>query len=213
MPSRPALRSTAVALRSCNGGSGRWGCGTRMSVTALMALVVTATPGARAESSEPTDAYGPRIEVESLPYAMQPRSAVNGTRARFDTPNDGLRTRLWWGKGGLEVGAGANLNPSHTAPGLAATPRVGTAVVGLRARVAQGTHLAIERDTLGGSVGAGGAAAVESSRVALEFKAVGHSKAAQPLSSGLLRVQMSGTSSLQFKPRSGGLAVTYRAKF
>ena len=49
--------------------------------------------------------------------------------------------------------------------------------------------------------------------LALEFKAVGNSKAAQPLSSGLLRVQMSGTSSLQFKPRSGGLAVTYRAKF
>ncbi|MEO5770984.1 MAG: hypothetical protein ABIQ29_02830 [Burkholderiaceae bacterium] len=144
---------------------------------------------------------------------MQPRAAVTGARPLFDTPSDGLRTRMWWGTGAFEVGAGANVNPTSTAPGLATSANRGTAVVGLRAQVAQGTHLAIERDTLATSVGAGGVAPVEVSRVALEFKAVGNSKAAQPLSSGLLRVQMSGTSSLQFKPRSGGLAVTYRAKF
>ena len=144
---------------------------------------------------------------------MQPRAAVNGARPLFDTPSDGLRTRMWWGRGALEVGAGANLNPSSTAPGLATSASRGTAVVGLRAQVARGTHLAIERDTLATSVGGGAAAPLEVSRVALEFKAVGQSKAAQPLSSGLLRVQMSGTSSLQFKPRSGGMAVTYRANF
>lgn len=178
----------------------------------LLALMGAASQGARAAVEE-TETQGPRIEIESLPHAMQARSAFHGARPLFDTPSDGLRTRLWWGKGGFEVGAGANLNPSNTAPGLAASPSVGSAVVGLRARVAQGTHLAIERDTLSTSVGTGVAAPVETSRVALEFKTVGNSKAAQPLSSGLLRVQMSGTSSLQFKPRSGGLAVTYRAKF
>jgi len=120
---------------------------------------------------------------------------------------------MWWGKGALEVGAGANVNSSSTTPGLATSASRGTAVLGLRAQLAQGTHLAIERDTLATSVGAGSGAPVEVSRLALEFKAVGNSKAAQPLSSGLLRVQMSGTSSLQFKPRSGGLAVSYRAKF
>lgn len=62
-------------------------------------------------------------------------------------------------------------------------------------------------------VGLGAVAPLEGSRLALEFRAVGNSKAAPPLSSSLLRVQMSETSTLQFRPRSGGLAVTYRAKF
>lgn len=185
---------------------------------ALVSLVTLLAPVRHASAAlgalgEAADVYRPRLEMESLPHAMQPRPAVTGPRTLFDTPSDGLRTRMWWGKGALEVGAGANLNASNTVPGLAPSASVGTAVLGLRAQVAQGTHLAFERDTLATSVGAGAAAPVEGSRVALEFKAVGNSKAAQPLSSGLLRVQMSGTSSLQFKPRSGGLAVTYRAKF
>lgn len=159
------------------------------------------------------DSLQPRLEIESLPHAMQARSAGPGARPLFESPSDGLRTRLWWGRGALEVGAGANVNPSTTAPGLATSASLGTAVLGLRAQVARGTHLAIERDTFATSVGAGVAPPVEGSRVALEFKAVGTSKSAAPLSSGLLRVQMSGTSTLQFRPRSGGLAVTYRAKF
>lgn len=175
-------------------------------------MLVAGAQQANAALAEPADSHGPRLEMESLPHAMQPRAAVTGARPLFDTPSDGVRTRLWWGRGAFEVGAGANVNPTHTAPGLATAANVGTAVVGLRAQVAQGTHLAIERDALSTSVGAGAAAPLEASRVALEFKGVGSSKA-QPLSSGLLRVQMSGTSTLQFRPRSGGLAVTYRAKF
>ena len=77
-----------------------------------------------------------------------------------------------------------------------------------------GAHLAIERDTNHPALQRPGVpATVDASRVALEFKGVGSSKAASPLSGGLLRVQMSGTSTLQFKPRSGGMSVTYRAKF
>ena len=170
-------------------------------------------PGAHAALADQAEPGAARIEFERLPYAIQPRAATAGARALFDNPSDGLRTRVWWGKGGLEVGAGANVNPSNTAPGLAATGNSGTAVLGLRAQVAQGTYLAFERDTLAASAGAGAPVPVEGSRLALEFKAVGASRAAQPLSSGLLRVQVSGTSSLQFKPRSGGMAVTYRAKF
>jgi len=180
---------------------------------ALLALSVPAAHPAQAALAAPADVQRPRLEIERLPHVMQPQAAVTGARTLLDTPSDGLRTRMWWGRGPLEVGAGANVNASSTAPGLATSASRGTAVLGLRAQVAQGTHLAIERDTLATSVGAGSAARVEVSRLALEFKAVGNSKAAQPLSSGMLRVQMSGTSSLQFRPRSGGLAVSYRAKF
>ncbi len=168
---------------------------------------------AQAAQGDAVETLQPRLEIESLPHAMQSRAAASGGRALFDSPSDGLRTRLWWGRGALEVGAGADVNPSTTAPGLVRSASAGTAVFGLRAQVARGTHLAIERDTLATSVGAGVAAPLEASRVALEFKAVGLTKAAAPLSSGVLRVQMSGTSTLQFRPRSGGLAVTYRAKF
>ncbi len=203
MPTRSSARATAAGTCLLTG----WQC------AALLVLWMVAAQHVRAASGEPPQAQGPRIEVESLPYAMQPRSALGGVRTLIDTPSDGVRTRMWWGRGAFEVGAGANVNPSNTVPGLATSANVGSAVVGLRARVAQGTHLAIERDTLSTNVGAGASAPVEVSRVALEFKAVGNSKAAKPLSSGLLRVQMSGTSSLQFKPRSGGLAVTYRANF
>lgn len=179
---------------------------------ALLALWLPLVQHAQAAPDGKADAQQPRLEFESLPHAMQPRVAITGARPLFETPSDGLRTRMWWGRGALEFGAGANVRPSSTAPGLATAASMGTAVVGLRAQVAQGTHLAIERDTFTTSIG-GAAPPVDGSRVALEFKAVGSSKAAQPLSSGLLRVQMSGTSTLQFRPRSGGLAVTYRAKF
>lgn len=201
MPARRHSRARNAGHRL----QGAWGC------AALLTLL--ATPAQAAYGEGAGELPQPRLEMESLPYAMQARAASGGARPLFETPSDGLRTRMWWGRGALEVGAGANVNPSSAVPGLATAASVGTAVVGLRAQVAQGTHLAIERDTLATSVAAGAAAPVEGSRVALEFKAVGNSKAAQPLSSGLLRVQMSGNSSLQFKPRSGGLAVSYRAKF
>lgn len=211
MPSCSSARATADAIRSCKLRKACKACNGWVAA-ALVVLLVPAMQPALAALGE-ADAHGPRWEVESLPHAIQPRTAVTGARPLFDTPSDGLRTRMWWGNRAFEVGGGANLNPSNTAPGLATSANVGTAVLGLRAQLAQGTHLAIERDTLATSVGSGAAAPLEVSRVALEFKAVGRSKTAQPLSSGLLRVQMSGTSSLQFKPRSGGLAVTYRAKF
>ena len=207
MPIRPPSRATAQAHRLRSQGCSGWICGT------LVALFGVGAPSAHAALAEPADPYSPRIEVESLPHALRIRSVVSSTRVLFDAPADGLRTRMWWGKGALEVGAGANVSPSNKAPGLATAPTVGTAVVGLRAQLSRGTHLAIERDTLATSVHSGAAAPLEVSRVALEFKAVGNSKSVQPLSSGLLRLQMSGTSSLQFKPRSDGMAVTYRAKF
>lgn len=207
MPTHSSSDAIAQAPRLRSQGCSGWTCG------ALTALLGIAAPASHAALAEPADPYSPRIEVESLPHAMRARSVVSSTRVLFDTPADGLRTRMWWGKGALEVGAGANVSPSNKAPGLATAPTIGTAVVGLRAQLSRGTHLAIERDTLATSVNSGAAAPLEVSRVALEFKAVGNSKSVQPLSSGLLRLQMSGTSSLQFKPRSGGMAVTYRAKF
>lgn len=188
-------------------------CSRRGGIWALALLCVPLAQQAQATLVDAKDTPQPRLEIESLPHAMHARAAIHGARPLFETPSDGLRTRLWWGRGAVEVGAGANVNPSTTAPGLATSAGVGTAVVGLRAHVARGTHVAIERDALAASVGAGVSPPLEGTRLALEFKAVGHSKAAPPLSSGLLRVQMSGTSTLQFRPRSGGLAVTYRAKF
>lgn len=177
-------------------------------------LVFGAAAQAQSSVSDSLAQASPRVEVESLPYNLQPRAAEFGAaRSLSETPRDGLRTRVWWGKGAVELGAGADLSRANIAPGLMAR-QSGTGVVGLRAELTPGAHLAIERDTNHPALQrAGVATGADASRVALEFKGVGSSKAASPLTGGLLRVQMSGTSTLQFKPRSGGMSVTYRAKF
>lgn len=177
-------------------------------------LIVGSFAHAQTATDDPQVFANPRVEIEALPYGLQRRVADSGAvRALIETPRDGVRTRVWWGRGALEVGAGADLSNTHLAPGLAAG-RSGTAVVGLRAELTPGAYLAIERDTHHLALQRPGTEpGADASRVALEFKGVGRSKAANPLSGGLLRMQMSGTSTLQFKPRSGGLSVTYRAKF
>lgn len=168
--------------------------------------------GAVQAQAEAVAAATPRVEVEALPHGLQTRSADPTVgRGLLETPRDGVRTRLWWGKGALEVGGGADLSNTSLAPGLAGR-QTGTAVVGVRAELTQGAHLAFERETavapLAGQPPAAGAA-----RLALEFKSVGNTKAKHPLSGGLLRVQMSSTSTLQLRPRGGGMSVTYRAQF
>ena len=177
-------------------------------------LLIGAAAQAQTRIGDALVQASPRLDVESLPYSLQSRATEFGAaRGLTETPRDGLRTRVWWGKGVVELGAGADVSNSNLAPGLMAR-QAGTGVVGLRAELTPGAHLAIERDANHPALQRPGVpAAVDASRLALEFKGVGNSKAASPLSGGLLRVQMSGSSTLQFKPRSGGMSVTYRAKF
>ena len=54
-------------------------------------------------------------------------------------------------------------------------------------------------------------AATPEGRFALEFKATGG--AARSLPVGILRIQLSGSSTINLRPRRGGFAVAWRAHF
>jgi hypothetical protein len=135
-------------------------------VTVLACCAAQAEPeSVDASSSRPLDA--PRFELGALPET----TPLAGSAALAE----GVRARLWWGRGRLDVGAGADWTAS--AP---PTP-------------------------LGGS-----SAGASRPRFALEFRA---KAVAKDLRETLLRVQLSGAGALHFRPRGGGLQITYREQF
>jgi hypothetical protein len=120
--------------------------------------------------------------------------------------DDGLRARWWWGRGAIEVGAGADwTSPSITASGA----RPWSQVVGVRATLSARTRLVYETEaTLPWRNGERDLAA---SRVALEFKS--SKSPIANLRDGLVRVQLSADAAVHLKPRSGGLQLIYRERF
>ncbi len=164
-----------------------------------------------------------RFEIDTLPNlvarAGQPshRSGdmINWTDRQFSGQpvfsafaDEDLRARWWWGRGAFEVGAGADwAAPPRTA--LAA--RTWSPVVGVRAALSSRTRIVYEAEP-GAAWRAAEAAVADqrSARFALEFKT---RAAGGDLRSSLLRVQLSGDSTLHFRPRSSGLQLHYRARF
>ena len=190
-------------------------CGWHLQLSRLAALVLPMLPCAGA--AQGLSAYAPRLEIETVSPAWQSRAA--GTAAEGALPaylSDGsresVRARWWWGSGRLEVGAGADWSTLAASERTIANRRAATPVLGLRAELARGTHLAYERDAVAASAQDRFPAATSGSRLALELSAGGASRA-RVLPAGLLRVQLSSASTLQFRPRSGGLSVMYRAGF
>lgn len=181
----------------------RWSCKGRWAAWGLLWVACAAA----AQSDGTGHAVLPgRLEVSTLQAApSMPEAGAAGP---------GMRARLWWGRGPLELGVGADwARPSLGMP----SPRGPTQVFALRAVLSPSTQILYETDTtrrepddLAPPFEPFGA--VQGARLAVEFKL----QPAQPLKAlrdGLLRMQMSGSSSLQFKPRSGGLFVSYRATF
>lgn len=178
---------------------GRW---TAWSLL-LAAGAATAEPDGKGHAALPG-----RFEISTLESAPSwPEAARAGP---------GLRTRWWWGRGGLELGLGADW--ARRPLGMVPSPRGGTTqVFALRAALSPRTQILYETDATRREAGDLDPpfepfGAVQGTRLAVEFKL----QPAAPLKSlrdGLLRMQVSGSSSLQFKPRSGGLFVSYRATF
>lgn len=205
------MHTTTCTLTDLAAPLRRLRSGQRAAVVCAAALLATA---AQAQGQ----AAPLRLEVEAVPHALQaangqaqPRDAV--AQAAYGRPEDGLRARWWWGRGGLEVGGGADYW-RRPQPG-AASALGGASVLGLRAALSRNTRLVYElnaRNPLT-ETPAHPATAQNSARsqFALEFKASGGERRALP--AGLLRVQLQGGSTLQFRPRGGGLNITYRSRF
>jgi hypothetical protein len=121
-----------------------------------------------------------------------------------------LRTRWWLGGGGSGLGAGAD----WAATPVGAALRPWRPVLGLRAALTPQTRLLYEWRAPAAAPwavdGLPGASQREV-RVVMEFKSARNP--AQSLRHGLFRVQLSNSSALWLKPRSGGLVVSYRAQF
>lgn len=148
-----------------------------------------------------------RVEMERLPAVLQPRSA-----SMLDLPADGLRARWWLRRGPIEFGAGADLAAPPNSVHTAFVRRAATPTLGVRAELVRGAYLAIERDAVKYLPRDQQGPTNDTARLALELKPA-ELKRANALSSGLLRVQLTSSSTLQFRPRSGGLSVTYSERF
>ena len=192
-------------------------CGWPLQLTHLAALVLLLPLLPLAANAQGLAAYVPRLEIETVSPAWQPRSA--GVAAEGALPanlsqatRESVRARWWWGSGRLEVGAGADWSTLVVPERSVVDRRSATPVLGLRAELARGAHLAYERDAVVATAQHHFPAAAGGSRLALELSA-GAASRPRVLPAGLLRVQLSSASTLQFRPRSGGLSVMYRAGF
>ena len=190
-------------------------CGWHLQLSHLAALVLPMLPCAG--NAQGLAAYVPRLEIESVSPAWQPRAAGAAAEGALpanlsEATRESVRARWWWGSGRLEVGAGADWSTLAASERTLANRRSATPVLGLRAELARGAHLAYERDAVVATRQDDFPATAGGSRLALELSAGGASRA-RVLPAGLLRVQLSSASTLQFRPRSGGLSVMYRAGF
>lgn len=186
---------------------------------ACAVLVATACGGVWAQAvdldadRQPLLRSQTRLELERVDPVVEAPTASTARLYRLDrTPSSAvseeLRTRWWLGNGRSSVGAGADWAATPVGSSL----RPWRPVLGLRTEVSSHTRLIYEvrgaaapwASTLPG-------AANQEVRVALEFRSA--RSPAQNLRNGLFRVQLSNTSALMLKPRSGGLVVSYRSQF
>jgi hypothetical protein len=194
------------------------------SVRGISCLLALACAAAQATADD-ADAGPPRLEVETVPVwdaarrghppgwrtmdgaAASSQRLLPGLATQRIFGDDGLRARWWWGRGALEVGAGADWR-APSAAASAAQPW--SQVLGVRATLSPRTRLVYETETVlpGGRADS---AKPRTSRVALEFKS--RKSPVSNLRDGLMRVQLSGDSAVHFKPRGGGLQVMYRERF
>jgi hypothetical protein len=144
----------------------------------------------------------PRMEVElskELPVGTPQLTEVLQTDAAAFERDQALRSRWWIHAGRVTLGAGADWprGPHWSAP---------QPVLGLRTAVAANTLLSYEWHGHSASQDAppGG-------RFVLEFRTA--PSQIRTLRDGLLRMQLSGTSSLNLRPRRSGVLVTYSAQF
>jgi len=176
---------------------------TKLAVTTSLLVACSAFGAQAAEQA------GHSLETEIVTPLVSNVSQPARTAEWIAAPrsDEQMQTRFWWRKGAVELGAGANLD--LTADRL--TMRTPTPVIGVRARLGERTRLVAEADPSAFGREAGVLdSAVDGARLALEFKT---KSPLRDLRTSLLRVQLSGHSALHFRPRGGGMQVTYRETF
>lgn len=155
-----------------------------------------------------------RLEIERVDPLVDDPTGSTARLYRLDqtasaAASDELRTRWWVGRGAGSVGAGAD----WAATPARSTLRPWRPVLGLRADLGERTRVIYEVRGAASPWASTGLPGAENQevRVALEFKSARNP--AQNLRNGLFRVQLSNTSALWLKPRSGGLVISYRSQF
>lgn len=157
----------------------------------------------------------PELEVINPvlePAAERPVPAAGRAERVFNVDQaSGLRARWWLSTGVVGVGAGADWAVA-TSAAASTDATVLRPVIGVRAELSQNTRLIYELRAAATPLDrAAPAAATPEGRFALEFKATGG--AARSLPVGFLRIQISGSSTINLRPRRGGFAVAWRSHF
>ena len=206
-PSTRPHPSETIGPRAC--ARVLMGAGLAFGLLGVLGLVCAAAAG----SPNDGDSRQLRVEVEPTPLAAQPALADAqrrnlGSSAYVGQADRGTRLRWWYGRygrEGVEIGTGVDW------PSLAqGTP--GRPALGLRAGVSRSTSVVYEVSPAARpwDPNLREPADAAQSRLALEFKP---NAASSHLAGGLLRVQLSNQSTLQLRPRGGGLTVMYRERF
>ncbi len=191
------------------------------SFACFTAAPIAASFGFAADAAAQTEkpAVTVRFELESANVIGRDASMPT---SRPDRAQDlqAVRSRWWWRAVLAEVGAGIDWAPSPTSPTSstlptsAASPMTQTLsarpVFGLGADLSQRTRLVYELSSTDRSPLATAEPASNEVRWGLEFKSTNSVK---EWGAGLLRVQMTGSSTLALWPRSGGLAMSWRTRF
>jgi hypothetical protein len=161
--------------------------GRRLGCALCTALACGGAVAEPDEIAKPAFFDAPRFELDTVPlrtprlvlsrWDLQRRTALPESvpLAGGAAFGEGVRARVWWGRGKLAFGAGADWTASEPPTPFSA-----------------------------------GATGSPRARFALEFRA---RSSASDLRESLLRVQMSGDAALHFRPRSGGLQVSWRERF
>lgn len=155
-----------------------------------------------------------RLELERVNPVVEAPTGTTARLYRVDPSaqaqnSEELRSRLWLGNRHGSIGAGADW--AATPAGINLRPL--RPVLGVRTDLSMQTRLVYEvRGAAAPVSGINLPGATENEvRLALEFKPA-HNPA-QNFSNGLFRVQLSNTSMLQLRPRSGGMVMSYRSQF
>ncbi|GAP35249.1 hypothetical protein ISF6_0840 [Piscinibacter sakaiensis] len=157
------------------------------------------------------------IELTRIDPALEDPQASTARLYRLDASPQApvspeLRTRLWWGNARGALGAGADWAAAPAGSAL----RPLRPVVGVRAEVSEQARLTYELRAPASSLALSGSAAAlagaaPEARLGLEFRSA--PSAARNLRNGLFRVQLSNSSALFVRPRSGGMMLSYRSQF
>lgn len=182
-----------------------------VAVQAMQAQLARPASGARAEDRDVQPMLG--VELQRVNPAVDEPNGSTARLYRLDRSPQAesspeLRTRLWVANryGGLGAGADWAAAPAGS------TLRPLRPVLGLRAEVSTQTRFIYEVRGPASSLANGVPGATDPEmRMALEFKSA--PSAARNFRNGLFRVQLSNSSALTLRPRSGGMVVSYRSQF